>query len=255
MARSAEDCALVFAAIVGVDRLDATTRAAPRTARPIPRRIRVGFASADFEELAAVEARPALAAALATLGRLDVELVEASLPLDLPYGACVRTVIGAEMATIFGELIRGPRFEELIDEQQKAGIRLALETPATAYLDAMRARGLIQEAFRDLFRRVDVVVSFGRPRGATAIDEPTLPRPFGASYADQAGGRPHNGGLIPAGNLAGLPALAFPCGFDTGGLPLGLQAVAAPWREALLIELGRRFQAATDWHTRRPPEP
>jgi aspartyl-tRNA(Asn)/glutamyl-tRNA(Gln) amidotransferase subunit A len=52
--------------------------------------------------------------------------------------------------------------------------------------------------------------------------------------------------------LAGLPGLAVPCGLSTEGLPLGLQLVAAPWQEALLLRIGAAYQGATDWHTRRP---
>jgi aspartyl-tRNA(Asn)/glutamyl-tRNA(Gln) amidotransferase subunit A len=58
--------------------------------------------------------------------------------------------------------------------------------------------------------------------------------------------------LGAAGNLAGLPALFLPCGF-ADGLPVGIQVVSRPFREALLIAYGREFQTRTDWHRRRPP--
>jgi aspartyl-tRNA(Asn)/glutamyl-tRNA(Gln) amidotransferase subunit A len=216
--------------------------------------LRIGFAAADFEELAAEEARPAFAAALGALGGLDVELVEAALPSELPYGPAVRTVVAAEASSIFGDLIRSGRVDELVDEQQVAALKLALEIPAAAYLDAMRARGLIQEAFERLFGRVDAIVSVGRARGATRIDEPTSARPFGAAYEAELA-RPNSAGLIPAGNLAGLPAVCFPCGLDEAGLPVALQLVGPPFSEGRLLGLAEQFQAATDWHTRRPPVP
>ena len=253
LARSAADCRLILAAIAGPDRADPTTVRAPRPSRAgRGRRPRIGFAPADFDELAAEEARPAFSAALGALGGLDVELVEAALPPELPYGAAVRTVIAAEASSIFGDLIRSGRVDELVDEQQKTALKLALEIPAAAYLDAMRARGLIQDAFAELFGRVDAILSVGRARGATRIDEPVSPRPFGAAYGSEAR-RPHNAGLVPAGNLAGLPAVCFPCGFDASGLPLALQLVGPAFEEERLLELAERFQAATDWHARRPP--
>lgn len=252
MARSAEDCRLVFAAMRGADAADATT-VSPRSRDKPQRRLRVGFAAADFDELAAENARPAFAAALEVFGDLDVELVEAALPRELPYGAMVRAIIAGEATSIFGDLIRSGRIRELIDEHQWTALELAMELPASTYLDAMRARGLVQEAFVLLFGRVDVILGVGRPRGATRVDEPTSPRPFSAAYEAPPDARPHNVGLIPAGNLAGLPAVAFPCGFGGDGLPLGLQVVGPAFSEHMLLDIAASFQAATDWHTRRPP--
>lgn len=54
-------------------------------------------------------------------------------------------------------------------------------------------------------------------------------------------------------NLAGLPALAVPCGLSAAGLPVGLQIVAAPWNEARVLRAGRAFESATEWHRQTPP--
>ncbi|MFQ3634144.1 amidase, partial [Roseiflexus sp.] len=54
-------------------------------------------------------------------------------------------------------------------------------------------------------------------------------------------------------NLAGLPALVLPCGMSTTGLPIGLQLVAAPWREARVLCAGKAFESATPWHRLTPP--
>jgi Asp-tRNA(Asn)/Glu-tRNA(Gln) amidotransferase A subunit family amidase len=54
-------------------------------------------------------------------------------------------------------------------------------------------------------------------------------------------------------NLTGQPALSVPCGFDAGGLPIGLQLVGHHLDEATILRLGHAFQRATDWHCRRPP--
>jgi aspartyl-tRNA(Asn)/glutamyl-tRNA(Gln) amidotransferase subunit A len=53
-------------------------------------------------------------------------------------------------------------------------------------------------------------------------------------------------------NYLGLPALAVPAGFDRSGLPVGLQIVGAPGTEAMLLEIGSRLQASSDWHSRVP---
>jgi aspartyl-tRNA(Asn)/glutamyl-tRNA(Gln) amidotransferase subunit A len=59
-------------------------------------------------------------------------------------------------------------------------------------------------------------------------------------------------GLIPAGNLAGLPAISLPCGF-AAGLPIGISVVGRPFYENQLVAIGKAFQSHTDWHRRRPP--
>ncbi|HLN13928.1 MAG TPA: amidase family protein, partial [bacterium] len=136
-----------------------------------------------------------------------------------------------------------------------------LEVSARDYLNAMRVRRLLQEAFARIFTEVDILLAPARPGPAPRVDEPIDPewRPA------RAGARPRRGpafppargnaALTPAGNLAGLPGLSLPCGFSTSGLPAAVQLVGGPFDDATLIDLGRAFQQATDWHARRPPMP
>jgi aspartyl-tRNA(Asn)/glutamyl-tRNA(Gln) amidotransferase subunit A len=53
-------------------------------------------------------------------------------------------------------------------------------------------------------------------------------------------------------NLAGIPGISLPCGFTTGGLPIGLQLLGPPFGEEKLLRAARMYESATDWHTRRP---
>jgi aspartyl-tRNA(Asn)/glutamyl-tRNA(Gln) amidotransferase subunit A len=139
--------------------------------------------------------------------------------------------------------------DELADAAQIAGLKASLDVPAKDYLKAMRVRRLIQEASSRLFGEVDVLLAPGRPGPATRIDQP-LDR--GGSAAGTPPADPGFRAVIPAGNLAGLPALVLPCGFAEN-LPLSLQLVGVPFSENLLLAVGKEFQARTDWHKRRPP--
>ena len=58
--------------------------------------------------------------------------------------------------------------------------------------------------------------------------------------------------MIPAGNLAGLPALSLPCGF-ADGLPVAISLVGRAFYENMLFQIGNMYQKQTDWHRRRPP--
>jgi aspartyl-tRNA(Asn)/glutamyl-tRNA(Gln) amidotransferase subunit A len=249
-ARSAEDCGLILHEIAGSDGRDPGSAGkhfyyAPQYARPV-KELRAGFAAVDFSDWADPPARPVFEAALAVLKESGLELIEAKLP-DFPYGQVISTVIGAEEASVFETLIRSAGVDQLADAAQIAGLKANLDIPATAYLKAMRMRRLIQDQFRDLFTGVDVLVTPGRMGVATPLAEP-LDSP-GPEFTPQDPGMTD---LIPAANLAGLPALVLPCGF-VEGLPVALQVVGPPFSENLLLAIGKEFQQRTDWHRRRPP--
>ncbi|HEX2323896.1 MAG TPA: amidase [Chloroflexota bacterium] len=264
MARSADCCARVLQAIAGRDRSDPSSARRSFRYQPLPppalRRLRLGFAPADFDHLAAPEARPAFSAALDVLWELGAPRAEVGIPPGLPYGPLVGTIIGAEEGAVFGPLIESDAFQTLVDAKQKAGLRAALGISARDYLDAMRLRVEVQRAFGDLFRGVDVLIGVGLPGPAPLLDEP-LDRGPAPGPAAEPDDRPANPALIPAGNLAGLPALSLPCGFTPpgapdgapSGLPLAIQLVGPPFSENTLLSLGAWFQSRTDWHRRRPP--
>ena len=260
MARTADDCGLILGAIAGRDPADPTASGRRhrglegRAAGAAVRRVRLGFAEEDLDH-ASPEARRALLRGLADLRRVVPRMVRAVLPDDLPYGPMVGTVYGAEGAEIFSELIASGRVEGLIDARQKAGLRQGAEIRARDYLRAMRLRTVLAERFRELFTTVDLLVAPARVSTAPPIDDALDARPPGAGSlapAGRAAPRPGNTGLIPAGNLAGLPAIFFPCGFGTDGLPVGLQLVGPPFSEPLLVAVAAAYQRATDHHTKRP---
>src|SRR5207245_9622025 len=109
-----------------------------------------------------------------------------------------------------------------------------------------------QAALCSRFHAVDLILSVGAAITATpntqALDSP----PTTASASPPPNRRTGNIGLIAAGNLAGVPAIFFPCGFGTDGLPVGLQLVGPPYSEPLLVALAAAYQRETDHHTKRP---
>jgi len=264
MCRSAEDCALVLQAIAGPDARDPGS--AGRTFRfrrqgTPAAELRVGYLADDFERVHP-SARRAMQEAVAAMRSLRSSWKRVALP-RLPIAEMARTIIAAEGSTMFEGLIRGRHLRHLADRRQQIGLRAGLEITAVSYITAMRLRRLLQEAFARLFSDVDVLLAPSRLVPATRLDEPLDPlwrpgRPVPAGRRTNRGLRPGGGGgvaLIPAGNLAGLPAVSLPCGFTTTALPVGLQLVGRPFEEGTLIDLGRAFQRITNWHRRRPPVP
>ena len=247
---SAEDCGLVLETIAGGDHRDPGSAGksfyyTPQYARKMSE-LRIGFAPADFSEWPDDAARPALQQALETMRSLGATMVETRLP-DFPYGPIISAIISVDAASVFEPLIASGKVDELADQKQIAGLKAGLEIPANVYLKAMRVRRLAQEAMHKLLGEVDVLLTPGRLGPAPKIDEPLDVRPDRPRPKD-AGLTP----LIPAGNLAGMPALSLPCGF-AGNLPVALQLAGAPLTENTLLAVGKEFQSRSDWHKRRPP--
>lgn len=251
MCRTAEDCGLVLQAIAGGDSSDPGSAGksfyyAPQFARAM-KDITIGFAPVDFAEWAEPAARADLQRAFDVIKGLGVEVRETKLP-DFPYGPMVQLIIASEASAVFQPLIESGKVDELADQKQIAGLKAGGDITAVDYLRAMRVRSLAQQAFRRLFIDIDVLVTPSRlgpaPKITDPLDRPSSNRP-----------RPQDPGLtalIPAGNLAGLPALSLPCGF-ADGMPVGISLVTRPFNELLILAIGREFQARTDWHRRRPP--
>jgi aspartyl-tRNA(Asn)/glutamyl-tRNA(Gln) amidotransferase subunit A len=253
--RSAEDCGLILQVIAGKDGQDPGSAGkgfyyTPQYSRPI-KDLKIGYAPVDFSERAEAPLRPALQTALAVLKDAGAQLVEMKLP-QFPYGAVLSMILGGEEAAIFEPLITSSELNELADQSQIAGLKAALEVPAKEYLKAMRIRRQIQAEISKMFGQVDALIAPGRlataPKADQRLDGPTPPP--GAPQAQPPD--PGFGAIIPAGNLAGLPALVLPCGFAEN-LPVALQLVGVPFSENTLLAIGREFQARTDWHKRRPP--
>jgi aspartyl-tRNA(Asn)/glutamyl-tRNA(Gln) amidotransferase subunit A len=205
----------------------------------------VGYAPVDFDEWPEPGLRPEFQRALDVVRQMGVQLREVELP-DFPYGALVSTILAGEAGSIFEELIRSGRVDQLADQRQIAGLKAYLDLPAVEYLRAMRVRRLVQAAFRKVFLDVDMLLAPTRLGAATPVSEPL--------DAGRAGPTPNSrgfSGLIPAGNLCGLPAISLPSGF-AGGLPVAISFVGRPFNENQLVALGRAFQQETDWHLRRP---
>lgn len=251
LCRSAEDCAIVLHEIAGGDAEDPGTARkgfaySPQFDRPLTE-LTVGYAPVDFERVAP-ESRAALTAAFEGVKALGVKIKEVEIP-NFPYGAILQTILGSEASSIFEDLIRSGKVDMLADKAQAASLKAAIDIPAVDYLKAQRIRSQVRIAFRELFFDVDMLLAPARtgpaPKIADGVGGGAVPQ------IPATGGRGLTG-IIPAGNLAGLPALSLPCGFASG-VPVGISLIGRPFFENQLVALGRAFQANTDWHKRKPP--
>jgi aspartyl-tRNA(Asn)/glutamyl-tRNA(Gln) amidotransferase subunit A len=111
------------------------------------------------------------------------------------------------------------------------------------YRKAQKVRALIAQDFMKVFAgQVDCIISPAAPTTAFKIGEKTTD-PI-AMYLNDIF-------TIPV-NLAGLPGMSIPCGFDAAGLPIGLQLIGKPWGEETLFQVASAYEAANDWHKKQP---
>lgn len=251
LARSADDCGHILQAIAGGDANDPGSAGksfyyVPQFARQM-KDIRIGYAAVDFAEWPDPEVVPVVQKAFDEIKALGVQLMEVKMP-DLPIGAMTSVIIGAEGASIFQELIESGKVDELADKHQIAGLKANLELKATDYLKAMRVRSLLQRDMKRIFGEVDILIAPARNSIASKLTDPLNRGGAGRPSPKDRGLQ----GLIPAGNLAGLPALCLPCGF-ADKMPVALQLVGPAFTENQLIAVGKAYQAKTEWHKQKPP--
>ena len=113
------------------------------------------------------------------------------------------------------------------------------------YLKALKVRNLIRGDFTNAFEKCDCVIMPVSPTTAFKIGE-KVDDPLKMYLSDV---------YTIAANLAGVPAISIPCGFDENNLPIGLQILAAAFAEEKLLRIARMFEMQTEWHQRRPAMP
>jgi len=256
LGRTVEDCALVLEIIAGHDPRD------PLTARrPVPayraaltgevRGLRVGM----IRELTHggetdPEVRDAVVAATGVLGGLGARVDEVSVPLATRAGAAFMALCDSEGAARHLPWLRSRATD--YDEGTRRRLLAASLLPAALLHSAQHARALIRQQLGDALATHDVLLAPTSHRAAPTIAAFTAP----ITSTGQAAARffTRRSFTTPAA-LAGLPALAVPCGFDAAGLPLSLQVIGRRFEDATVLRVGHAYEQATAWHRRRPPLP
>ena len=248
MARSAEDCTNIFAAIAGHDPLDRGMLPVDRAAFTYSpaadlkgRALRIGWLTNAWKKYDGAVGK-IIDAAHATLRHHFPSVHDTSLP-EGPWEDAANIIVSAEGSSAFSELIRSGRVKDLIDPMGHVAGYLGQSITAADYSNALRVRDILQRKISDLFEAYDVLVTASQPVAATPLD---LNLFTGLSFPDPLGG---------IGNLCGLPALSVPCGFTDKNLPIGLQFVARAGDDAAVLQAGRTFQQATTWHHKHPKLP
>ena len=266
--RNVEDNAHLLGAICGLDPMDSTSAnvGVPDFAKGLTgemKGMRIGVPKEYLGEGVGEAARNSVKSALGVLEKQGAVIEEVSLPHS-KYALAAYYLLSSSEASANLARFDGVRYgyraesaEDLIDlykktraegfgDEVKRRIMLGTFALSSGYYDAyykkaQKVRTLIKKDFEDVFEKYDLIVGPTAPTPAFKIGE-KVDDPL-TMYANDI--------LTIPVNLAGVPALSLPCGFENG-LPLGLQIIGRHFDEASIYKAAYAFEQATDYHKQRP---
>ena len=270
-ARSVEDAAILLGAIAGHDPADSTSLKVEipdytQYLKPDFKStggLKVGVIKETFGEGLDTSVTKAVQDAIAQLEELGAEVVEISCP-RFRYGLPAYYIIAPSEASAnlarydavkYGMRQEADNLVDMYTSTRASGFgkevkrRIMLGTYALSagyydayYLKAQKVRTLIKQDFEKAFAEVDVLVCPTSPSTAFKAGDKTTD-PLSMYLLDLM--------TIPV-NLAGLPGISVPCGFDEEGLPIGLQLIGNVLREDILFHAAYAYEQATEWHKKQP---
>ena len=269
LAHSAEDAALIFQHMAGVDPKDATSMDEPVPAMKFEDHndlhgLRVGVPAEYFIEGIQPEVETAVRKAIQTLSEMGAEIIEVSLPhtsYALPVYYLIAPAEASANLARYDGIRFGPRANadnlldmfretrgELFGAEVKRRIMLGTYALSAGYYDAyygqaQKVRTLIKRDFDIAYKSVDVIACPVAP--TTAFKQ-------GEHNGDPLAMYLEDVFTLPI-NLAGVPGLAFPVGFDSKHLPIGMQLLGGHFKEEVLFNTVHAYQQVTNWHMQNPP--
>ena len=269
MTRSAEDAALVLNIIAGFDAKDSTSvnREVPdytKTLNDDVAGLRIGLPKEFFGDGVDAEVAQAVDTAIKSFEKSGCTFVEVELPNSEAGIPCYYVLAPAEASSNLARFdgvrygFRAQGYEDLNDlysksraqgfgEEVKRRIMIGTYVLSSGYYDAyyikaQRLRRMITQDYRTAFKKCDVIMGPTAPTTAFELNAKTGD-PI-AMYLNDI--------FTNSVNLAGLPGISIPCGFDRHGRPAGLQIIGNYFEEARLLNVAHQYQQATDWHSRVP---
>jgi len=267
--RTVEDAAILLGAIAGYDPKDSTSLKVEipdytQALKPDVKNLRIGIIKETFGAGLDPAVEQAVTKAIEQLKDLGAEIQEISCP-RFRYGLPTYYIIAPSEASANLARYDGVKYglrtsdaENLLSmynrtraagfgTEVKRRIMVGTYTLSAGYYDAyylkaQKVRTLIKQDFENAFANVDVLVCPTVPTTAFKAGEKT-DDPLSMYLTDL---------MTITVNLAGLPGMSIPCGFDDKGLPIGLQLIGNALREDLLFQVAYAYEQATEWHKHTP---
>ena len=253
IARSVEDSALVLQAIAGYDPLDPST-----VPVPVPnfseslgrglRGLKMGIPSNYYFDLLDSEVEAAVRKAISALEELGVEAREVTIP-SMKYAGALR-IAGMADSIVAHE----PYLEKAREDYGPTVLYRTLAGQFVLgrdYAKALKVQRIIKEDYARVLQDVDFLVTPSAPVAAWRIDSETITI-GGTEYPVRGPGAGMTARCTSPSNATGLPAMSVPCGFNQGGLPIGLQLIGRPFEEQLLFQVADGYEAVSPSRNRKP---
>jgi aspartyl-tRNA(Asn)/glutamyl-tRNA(Gln) amidotransferase subunit A len=251
MARSVADVAALMTALAGYDARDPGSRDVPvpdyaAALGQTVAGVRIGVCRNHFfgRNQEAVEA--AVETAISDLGRAGASIVEFRLP-NLDYGLAAIFAIELASSTAYHDRALQAGRTAHYRPDVRTLVEIGRLVTAVDYLKAEQLRHVLMADMARVFETIDVIVGPTLPLTAWRTDVEAVDiagsteSPLAASWR-----------LTYPYNLAGLPAMSLPCGFDPDGLPIGLQIAARPFDEMSILRVAHAYEQTHPWRDARP---
>ena len=250
ISRTVEDAAITLGAIAGHDPKDPYT-----WDTPVPDyrsalggdlgSMKVGvIRELMYSDIVDAEVRDGVLAAGAVLEELGAEVEEVSMPVTAHCGTMGTVLINTESAEVYRDWTR----ERLRDfnRSNRTVLLSGSIMPAQAYYKVQKLREMLRREVLGALEEHDVLILPTARRCAPPVNEdPVLTSKETVRQVALVMTRPFN--------LAGTPAISINCGFNSQGLPIGLQIGGRPFDEATVLKVAHAYEQHTPWHTMRPP--
>lgn len=246
MTRSVEDAALVLQTIAGPDPNDPATEDVPMpdylaALSGEVRGLRIGVPDKDALSGVDKEVEASFQAALKTLEGLGASLVDVGIP-TLQRADAIWVGIAGPEAAAFHRRNMEERPQDF-SEQVRLRLQLGLQLRAVDYLWGLEGQRQLRAEVEKEYAKIDVLVTPTTAFTASRIEDELA----------ATGRESHIHRFTCPFNLTGQPAISLACGFDSQGLPVGLQIVGRPFDEETVLRVAHAYEQAGDWHLRRPP--
>ena len=239
IAHSAEDCALLLDVIAGVDQYDSTTIDAKKAFWPLSQPdlsgIRIGVDPLLLSETDS-ETSNAIEKTLGVLQQVGAATLQIALERIDTLNDMQQIVVKSEGASYHGQKLK--HHSSSVSKETKSVIQEGFLIPATSYIQALSLRAsLLDQFINTAFKGCDAILIPVSPSTAPKRipDSKTLAHQIEKDFTTSAR-------FTRFANYLGLPAIAFPIGIDSNGLPLSAQILAKPWAEKLILEIVDVFQ-------------
>jgi aspartyl-tRNA(Asn)/glutamyl-tRNA(Gln) amidotransferase subunit A len=250
MARNVKDCAYLLEAMSGYDINDdsSSTRNVPQFANDLENKntkLTIGIPKSQYFSNIHSEVASKVNGAIEVLKNICFNIVEVDIPTPEEAGKIQLNIINPEAAAFHQDRLQND--SDRIAPDVRARLESGIFIPAVNYIQAQRLRRSFIDQMIDCMSNIDALVTPTEPICTPEIGQMTT-----KINNEEVAIQSLLTKFTSPFNLSGLPAISVPCGFDTNGMPIGLQIIGKHFDEATILQIAQAFESNTEWNKIQP---